>query len=262
MKKIIATVISMVGLLAFTSLAHAAAATGIAATKHNLRSTGSSGLKGTTDEICIYCHTPHGGKKAIADDTGPLWNREATAGPFTVYASYTLDTSPSTPPTSVSKACLSCHDGTLGLNQLINWPGRGSGAAFVPNPDSSNQIGTVPPGVNNMALIGRDLSDDHPVSMNYADALSYGTGGAIGEDTHAAGFRASAGSGNRWTVVNGTVTLPLYGSSQATAKVECGSCHDPHEARSFAAQSGTGGSVMFLRAANTASALCITCHLK
>ena len=51
MKKIIATVISMVWLLAFTALVYAQ--TGIVNTKHNLRSTGSSGLKGTTDEICI-----------------------------------------------------------------------------------------------------------------------------------------------------------------------------------------------------------------
>ncbi|OGQ80530.1 MAG: hypothetical protein A3F90_16710 [Deltaproteobacteria bacterium RIFCSPLOWO2_12_FULL_60_19] len=263
MKKFITLVAVGIGFLAFASLASAQ----IASSLHNLSSGGPNGIKGAVDEICVYCHTPHGGKKAIdpAGDWAPLWNRNydpTTGGAFTVYNSYTVDAARSNPPTGVSKACLSCHDGTLGLNQLINWPGRGSGAAFVPNPDSSNQIGTVPPGVNNMALIGRDLSDDHPVSMNYADALSYGTGGAIGEDTHAAGFRASAGSGNRWTVVNGTVTLPLYGSSQATAKVECGSCHDPHEARSFAAQSGTGGSVMFLRAANTASALCITCHLK
>lgn len=259
MKKIIATVISMVGLLAFTSLAHAAAATGIAATKHNLRSTGSSGLKGTTDEICIYCHTPHGGKKAIADDTGPLWNREATAGPFTVYASYTLDTSPSNPPTSVSKACLSCHDGTLGLNQLINNAGPGSGT----NPANGTDTKMGGTGfTNNLALIGTDLRDDHPVSIIYNDAKSYGTGAAIGTDSNAAGFQAASLSGTRPVVVNGGITLPLYGTATANGKVECASCHDPHEERSKTGAADPTKSVYFLRINNDGSQLCLTCHLK
>ena len=257
MRKIVAIAISMVGLLAFASLVYAQ--TGIVNTKHNLRSSGTSALKGTTDEICIYCHTPHGGKKAITDDTGPLWNRAYTPGTFQVYASYTLDTAPSATPTSVSKACLSCHDGTLGLNQLINnaGPGSGSNPATDPNP-----IGGAS-STNNMALIGTDLRDDHPVSIIYANAKSYGTGTAtVGEDSHAAGFRAATTSGTRPIVVNGSVTLPLYGTDTATGKVECASCHDPHEERSKTGATDPTKSVYFLRIANDGSQLCLTCHLK
>lgn len=257
MRRIIAITISMVGFLAFTSLVYAQT-TGIVNTKHNLRSTGTQAIKGATDEICIYCHTPHGGKKAIADDTGPLWNRAYTPGTFQVYQSYTLDTTPSAPPTSVSKACLSCHDGTLGLNQLINNAGPGSGT----NPAvDANPIGGAT-GTNNMALIGTDLRDDHPVSIIYNDAKSYGTGAAIGTDSHAAGFRAATAAGTRPVVVNGSITLPLYGVDTATGKVECGSCHDPHEERSKTGAADPTKSVYFLRIANDGSQLCLTCHLK
>lgn len=260
MKKISTLILGVIGLLAFTSFAYAAAATGIAATKHNLRSSApyTAGIAGTADEICVYCHTPHGGKKALVDNTGPLWNRDYTPGNFDVYASFTLDTTPTAPPTSVSKACLSCHDGTLGINAMINRPGPGT-----------NQGGALPGWkmgdagfTNDLAKLGTDLQDDHPISMIYQDAKSYGTGGGapIGTDTHAAGFKANEFDGNKVVVKSGTVSLPLYGSSLANAKVECASCHDPHEER-------TGGtanpnSVFFLRTMNTGSALCLTCHLK
>ena len=247
----------LVALLAFTSVVFAQ--TGIVNTKHNLSSAGVQAIKGQFAEICVYCHTPHGGQQAIGNDTGPLWNRNYTPGAFQVYASYTLDTSPSNPPTSVSKACLSCHDGTLGLNQLINQPGPGSGS---PIGSDTNPIGTVPPGTNNMALIGTDLRDDHPVSMIYQDAKSYGTGAAIGIDSYAAGFRAAAIVGTRPVIQNAPITLPLYGTSLATSKVECGSCHDPHEERSKTGALDPAKSVYFLRVANDNSQLCLTCHLK
>lgn len=254
MKKVATWILTLVGLMAFTSLAYAAA-TGIAATKHNLSSGGGQAIKGDVAEICVYCHTPHGGKKAIQDDTGPLWNRDVAVGTFTPYASYTLDASTTGAPTSVSKACLSCHDGTVGVNQMINRPGSGSGTN--PVDADTEKVGGLN-ATNNVAMLGKDLRDDHPVSMIYANAKSYGTGAAMGTDSYAAGFNAATTVGTRPVIVNGSVTLPLYGADTATGKVECGSCHDPHEERSFV----SGSSVYFLRTSNSGSALCLTCHLK
>ena len=257
MNRIVKGIFAIATLLLFTSFAHSQV-TGIAATKHNLSSAGTQAIKGQYAEICVYCHTPHGGQSAIADDTGPLWNRNYTPGAFQIYQSFTLDTTPSNPPTSVSKACLSCHDGTLGLNQLLNAPGPGAG---TPPGTDPNPIGG-PSGTNNMALIGTDLTDDHPVSIIYQDAQSYGTGAAIGVDSHAAGFRAASTAGTRPVVVNGAITLPLYGTTLANGKVECGSCHDPHEERSKTGAATPAESVYFLRIANDNSQLCLTCHLK
>lgn len=257
MNRIMRGILAAAALMLFASFAHAQV-TGIAATKHNLSSAGTQAIKGQYAEICVYCHTPHGGQLAIADDTGPLWNRNYTPGVFQIYASFTIDAAPSNPPTSVSKACLSCHDGTLGLNQLLNHPGPGSGTS--PSPDV-NPIGG-PTGTNNQALIGTDLRNDHPVSMLYQDAKSYGIGAAIGVDSHAAGFRGASTSGTRPVVVSGSITLPLYGTTLANGKVECGSCHDPHEERSKTGAANPAQSVYFLRVANDNSQLCLTCHLK
>lgn len=260
MKKVMTLILAIFWILAFSSIAYRAQAAGIADTKHNLRSSGSSPLAGTADEICVYCHTPHGGKKALENDTGPLWNRDYTPGTFQVYESRTLDTSPATTPTSVSKACLSCHDGTLGINAMINRPGPGTNQG-TEGPGKAIGDGSYTP-TNNLAKIGTDLKDDHPISIIYQDAKSYGTGGGlpIGTDSHAAGFRANEADGNKFVVKSGTVTLPLYGATQALAKVECASCHDPHEERTGG--SANPNSVFFLRTLNTGSALCLTCHLK
>ena len=214
---------------------------GIVDTKHNLRSSGTNTIKGSNDEVCVYCHTPH----HSATNDGPLWNRTTSSASYTVYSSPTLDATPTNPPTSVSKACLSCHDGTIGINQLTNMPGSGLGTK--PANGTDVKITDV------ATLIGNDLSNDHPVSMTYASASSPGQGGLIGEDTHGAGFRPTTAVGSRTVIQNGVTTLPLY-----SGQVECGSCHDPHEDRTFTA----GVQIAFLRADNNGSALCMTCHMK
>jgi hypothetical protein len=241
-----------------------AGAAGIADTYHNLTTTGPGTIKGTgINEICVFCHTPHFGATS-AEDSGPLWNRTLSTATYTLYASPTLDSSP-TQPTSVSKACLSCHDGTVGINQLRNRPGTGLQTASNPSNATDTKIGDgVTPQSNDASLIGTDLSNDHPVSMVYANAKSPGLGTAtIGDDTNASGFRPTTTEGSR-TFVKGDTTagtaptfadikLPLY----TGGTVQCASCHDPHEARTKSTNQ-----VWFLRASNENSQLCRTCHLK
>jgi predicted CXXCH cytochrome family protein len=240
-----------------------AEAAGIADTYHNLTASGPGTIKGTgISEICVFCHTPHFGATST-EDSGPLWNRTLSTATYTLYSSPTLDAAP-TQPTSVSKACLSCHDGTVGMNQLRNRPGTGLQTSSNPSNATDTKIGGATPAQSNDAsLIGTDLSNDHPVSMVYANAKSPGLGTAtLGDDTNTSGFRPTITSGTR-TLVNGTVVagtapatgiqLPLYSGG----KVECASCHDPHEARTKSATQ-----VWFLRASNDGSAVCRTCHLK
>ena len=99
----------------------------IAETKHNLGTTGtgSNSFDGT-GELCVFCHTPHGGDTSA---NPPLWNRVLPdAGTFTTYDS--LGTSSLDGEVlevgSVSIACLSCHDGTQAMNVMINAPGSGN----------------------------------------------------------------------------------------------------------------------------------------
>ncbi|MFQ5849890.1 MAG: cytochrome c3 family protein [Candidatus Binatia bacterium] len=253
MTKITTAILSMVGLIALTSLAYAA---GIEDTPHNLSSTGSSTIKGSTNEVCIYCHTPH-----KADAAAPLWNRLDSGQSYTLYNSTTFDAT-ITQPSGVSKACLSCHDGTLGINQLVNRQGRGLGS----NPANAGDDKISNTTANNpVAFLDINLADDHPISMDYTTAKSPGVNGAIGENTHSAGFRPHTTSGGKSFVDGNTVAgsaptfptlLPLYNGTL----VQCASCHDPHQ-NTYSNTTGSE-SVAFLRVANTNSQLCRTCHLK
>ncbi|MBL8491809.1 MAG: hypothetical protein JNM82_13595, partial [Rhodocyclaceae bacterium] len=63
-------------------------------TRHNLtqRQASGGGPNGSSmdqyrndyQEVCVYCHTPHGGN---ADVPLPLWNRTIKATTYTVYSS-------------------------------------------------------------------------------------------------------------------------------------------------------------------------------
>jgi len=95
------------GVLVGILLPAMSAVAGIYNTKHNL---GSSGLNAAsnfsgTEEICVFCHTPHGGDASAAV---PIWNRQLDAGGFQTYdqmGTSTLDANVE-PIGSVSIACL------------------------------------------------------------------------------------------------------------------------------------------------------------
>lgn len=163
----------------------------IANSKHNMST--RSGLT-NYGEVCVYCHTPHGGQVQNA----PLWNRNFGTGPYQMYnSSYssTIDMPVAASPQGVSLACLSCHDGTIGLDVIINRPNADTSLAGSGNtmPINAGQF---------FANLGTDLRNDHPISVTYdnvADpAFNAPSGGKIG-------------------------TLPLY-----LGRVECGTCHNPH----------------------------------
>src|SRR4029450_4140194 len=69
-------------------------------------------------------HTPHG-----SDITAPvpLWNKQLPTSTYQTYAQ--LNSSPIDgtilPAGSGSPACLSCHDGTQAMDNIINAPGSG-----------------------------------------------------------------------------------------------------------------------------------------
>ncbi|MBI4593002.1 MAG: cytochrome c3 family protein [Candidatus Rokubacteria bacterium] len=226
---------------------HSAAGQGILGTKHNLSPTGTGTLHALTQtdtlgaantEVCVYCHTPHGADTTVG---APLWNRAVNTTGYTMYNSPTMDATMDAQPTGVSQACLSCHDGTIAFDALRNLPGPGgfSNAPAKAGVTTWTFAGTtdkkMPAG--GITNIGTDLTNDHPVSMDYSTAKSPsstdGTSGSVG-------FKTPTGD----VFSNG---VRLY-----SGKVQCGSCHDPH-------RSNTN---VFLRVSNDGSALCLTCHKK
>jgi predicted CXXCH cytochrome family protein len=216
--------------------------TGILATKHNLSTTGTSAIHanpGSTAEVCVFCHTPHGADTTVA---APLWNRAINTTGYVMYTSPTYDATTDAQPTGVSQACLSCHDGTIAFDALRNLPGSGG---FTDTPGKDGVTTWTFVGAPNRKMpanaitnLGVDLTNDHPISMLYATAKSPSS--TSGTADHATGFKSPTND----VFPNG---VRLY-----AGKVQCGSCHDPHRS----------DTPTFLRVSNDASALCLTCHRK
>lgn len=262
----------------------AEAQTGITTTKHNLGTTagapaGSNQFSGT-DEICVFCHTPHGG--ATGAGNPPLWNKllptNGVPTAYTLYSSTTMDAGRATDGISgnpsigsVSIACLSCHDGSLAINAVINAPGSGltnalytagtwtAATSGTPVDPATGQFGT------GIANLGRDLSNDHPIGIQYcgggyttasatgvcADAdFNAPSSGLIGGTTRVFWVNTDADTTTR-TKADLTLYNRDFGAGGVGPSVECASCHDPHTT-----------TVTFLRKQNTGSALCLSCHKK
>lgn len=255
------------------------ATAGIAASQHDMTATGTGQLK-TATEICVFCHTPH----ASATGSGvPLWNKDLAthkAGvTYTPYASSTMDgaATDASIKGGISMACLSCHDGTQGMDAMFNNPGSGQGtqggtATNNMSPGAGSLLGASV--TNAIAMLGSDLSNDHPIGIPYAGggAAAAVTAKATYNDpdfnfsdvnnstgvlTESGGYMwLERGAGSLDAAARDKQDIILYNRT-GIPYVECGSCHDPHNAATKAA-----GSVAFLRVANTGSTVCLSCHNK
>jgi predicted CXXCH cytochrome family protein len=246
MKKSILVCIAIGLVLSFGTIVMAGTApgTGIRQTSHDLSSGGKGGLwdggtlaDPTLDRVCIYCHTPHFAVDSTtalaAGNYLPLWNHELSA--VTTYATYTNGVSPddpshklnavlSTQPGSVSKLCLSCHDGTIAVNSYgIN----GTTKPAV--------VGTK---ITGRFLLGTNLSNHHPIGFDY-NAV------AVLDDEIATSDSALGGA----NVYGLTIADLLW-----KGRMECSTCHDVHNTKNEG--------VKFTWVEDTQSALCLTCHKK
>ncbi|MDH5614659.1 MAG: hypothetical protein OEY35_06475, partial [Gammaproteobacteria bacterium] len=164
-------------------------AASIVNSKHNLSVTGSGSVKADQEsQICIFCHTPHN-----ASPIAPLWNRPSSGASYTPYSSSTAIASPGQP-TGASILCLSCHDGTIALGDILSkdTPITMSGG-----------ITTMPTG---SGRLGTDLRDDHPISFEYTTGLASSNGELVNPST-----------------LMGQVRL------DATGQMQCTSCHNAHD---------------------------------
>ncbi len=124
-------------------ISKAGAINSIADTRHNMTVSYSSGghvMDGFRNDyggVCIYCHTPHGANKQIQ---APLWNRTVSYGNYMIYDKPTTLMRPVDQPGPSSLTCLSCHDGTIAIDSVLNMPYAGR------SPDNSgatnNELGT------------------------------------------------------------------------------------------------------------------------
>jgi hypothetical protein len=149
----------------------------ISATKHNLSTGGPGTVKATTEnQICVFCHTPHGAEQNIA----PLWNRALSSETYSPYTSSSLDSEDILgeligQPGGASKLCLSCHDGTLAIGSVTNSPGSGTGSAI--SISGAGAGGAMPAGSGATTgftrNLGTNLTNDHPISLIFDGSIEF-----------------------------------------------------------------------------------------
>ena len=175
--------------------------------------------------ICVACHTPHKADTTTTD--APLWNHKNSTATYTMYSSATLNAT-GLAVGGRSKLCLSCHDGTVAVD---NFGGVATPSTFIT-------------AANNL---GNNLGDDHPVGFTYNTALATADGSLEDPATKT----VTIGTGT--TTKTGTIASVML----FAGKMECSTCHDVHNTFTVGA-AGTG----MVKISNAGSALCIACHKK
>ncbi len=151
---------------------------------HDLSLSGTSRIKGQMSAACLYCHVPHSGV-----GKGPLWGQTLSSSVYTPYASSTEQNSSVQPELGqASSLCLSCHDGTVAVGQVVPY-------------GPYQMIGTMP-------KLGTNLQSSHPFSLQLPLKDSANLVQSL--------------------VVNGTTADPTHSVNLIKGSVECTSCHNPH----------------------------------
>lgn len=245
MKKALLLLVALTLVLGVATLGARETGPGIMGTPHDVQvMTGEAGL-----EPCAMCHSPHSG-------TGdyPLWNRDQGPQTYTMYNSPSYDMNDmNTGPQAPSSLCLVCHNGVF--SSLVNYPGPGS---------HSNENYDYEMNPMFWAMLDTDLSNEHPISFTYDPSDDNS------QDNN--GFPAAVPCGDapwRQWINAATANYPLYGPGTTlspTTQFECATCHAVHDTVAYTGKQMVGGKsvgsqVFFLRADNTASAMCADCHV-
>jgi hypothetical protein len=206
---------------------------------HNLSSSSSNTVQTVdTTRKCDFCHTPHGASETVIGADIPLWNRtgDTLSKVFTQYGAPqgTIDPGANLDeyvgPQSL--ACMSCHDGTQTLDDIIQWPSAYPADGDIVFNDVANVITGEALDVNNPLRLGTDIEYDHPVGITN---VGVGTDPGLKDPVPGAGYHFGAGED----------------------QVECSSCHNPHMHGTDLAET-----LPFLRSTMIDNALCAVCHTK
>jgi predicted CXXCH cytochrome family protein len=190
MKKVLILAVALVLVAVGVSFA------GIATSKHDLSAAGGVYTGGTMSS-CQYCHTPHLRTNSAVSGL-PLWNKDlTTSGIWTMYnsGSTTAGTSIDSDPGAQSRSCLSCHDGTVAIGNVL----VGTSDTLVL---ATNLVGGKL-GATNINLT-TDLSNEHPIGFTV--------------DTTKAGLDSIA-----------NMKADGFTFYVGDTKMECATCHDPHD---------------------------------
>jgi predicted CXXCH cytochrome family protein len=202
-----------------------------------------SDTSGNVNRVCGFCHTPHHANIEANGLGLPLWSKNLPdAGAYTNYASFTIDggTDDGTgmfagdAGLGPSWLCLSCHDGSIAVDQHYNFAGD--------TPLTGDNYGD--PAVGEGGL----LDNDHPIGVNMVDAYAAELAGqpSPGLVDPATGL-----------FINNPAlgTFPIAEFLYANEYVTCASCHDVHDKDSV-----QGPYMLYAPVDN--SDICMSCHDK
>jgi len=232
---------------ALTLLPGTANAAGIVGSAHDFyanTNTWFNGLKpvsGNSTNVCSECHTIH---HAANPANGPLWVHKASAVTYITYdqaGSETFDALGLTVALgSSSKACLSCHDGTVGINEKTSLQLDGTTAVTNTVAGAGGQIVKLTDRIIPVNG-GTDLTHTHPIGVNYDDAQAKLPTGEL-----------NAKSG---TFPGTSLTIQQMLKGSGKSQMECSTCHDIHRTRGTATTSG-------IYTVASGQNLCLGCHNK
>jgi hypothetical protein len=233
--------------LALPTLSQAATSVGIEGSPHDFSTNSAFTVWNTRNGVCSPCHAAHNTDPA---QIIPLWTHQTSVGPFTMYSSPTLQAAMPSAPNGVALACLSCHDGTLGINAPIG--GLGTNTAYYIDPNFK---------------IGPDLHTTHPISFTYDSALAAADGGLENPVSYTIGSAKSLLTINTAPVPPSWSGTSLSGQTIDQAlltghQMQCTSCHDPHKMIGSAPSSGIMVKISGTDAQGRGSLICRTCHIK
>lgn len=185
-------------------------------------------------QLCKFCHVPH-----AAIDV-PLWGHKLSTATYHTFSSATLR-SPRNQPDKGSKLCLSCHDGTVAVGEMIKGNIQVIGTNYV---DTEGKILST-----SDIYFGTDINDPgsnhpaHPVSIAVTDALIAAKQSDVWSLRNSTNnicgtgkYGLTAGSTNI-DCIDGEPIYPLRPTSYAgyngsynpdRTGVQCATCHEPH----------------------------------
>jgi len=240
----------------------------IKGTDHNLSTSGTGGVHSTTlNQICYFCHTPHQEMnntdplvKTPTNGQIPLWNKYlSSVSSYGVYSSpmfnalgtniADLGATNVAGTARASNLCLSCHDGTVGVNTLYKGVYSATGNTSPAMSCNGTTVAAnnpcfMPSGAVFPQNLTYGLREDHPINFTYDAALAAKSVSLITPSYNTTGI-----GGARYGVPGSTagLFLPLFVNNT----MQCATCHDVHSNRNGRP---------FLRDTSTGSALCLDCH--
>lgn len=211
---------------------------GVVGSKHDMNM-----LSGAADDgqkrVCAFCHTPH--HKLDADglvlDYNPLWSHEYNSDKgFTAYDTTTFNsTTLDDPLAGPSRLCMSCHDGSIAVDQ--HYGNIGTPSATIGSKITDDAFGDI--------AVGRDsdVSNDHPIGFSLV--------GIADKDP---GIRSILLTpGNDKIAATALITTLGYNTGSDTI-MTCASCHDVHNKDNV--------DTAFLYEKQENSQFCVMCHDK